>query len=557
MDALTLFIWPTARAHIDDYFESIANQDYGKDKITLFVGANALDEHCRTSLRRFLDSHGCYYRKVIIETREDCRARSIEYSIETKTHYFWSDQNVILHPHTLKRLYTIRLEVIAPMLVYDGTYSNFHADVDHNGYFRHSDVYSQIAKRQIKGIFNVPVVNGCYLIDRDCLKYVAYDDGSGRHDYVVFSDTLRRNRVPQYIDNTFNYGIMSSYGDKTEEEINDVDAANNKSFFLSINSGALLDRNTRDKRGIICNMDWLSWYIILEHYHLIRLLGAEYHFDIINCQRLDFSSAQLIADLNNYSVLVIAYQGYVEVPLDRISSYKMFKIDDLVSYNPEYDKLVDFYIKNSDMVISPYAYALSQHYNHDNVVWVPYSSAIEGSKACSRIEFNPDPIPKVLMSGSVASDRPFRQYVARLNNEMIEVLQHPGYGQSYDNNGQHYGRGNYFVVINKYLCCFTDAHQYRYVHLKNFEIASVGALLLTDRLIEPEMNELGFIDYETCVFADQETFLEKVEWILREENRAAVDRIRLAGMKLVTERHLTKHRALQIDELIRKRTMKI
>jgi hypothetical protein len=557
MDTLTLFIRPAARAHIDDYLACIGGQDYDKGKITLFVGANDLDEYCRTSLRSFLDNHGCYYRKVIIETGYDCRARSIEHAIGTNTHYFWSDQNLVIHPHTLKRLYTIRLEVIAPMLVYDGTYSNFHADVDHNGYFRQSNYYSQIAKREIRGIFNVPVVNGCYWIDRDCLKYVAYDDGSGRHDYVIFSDILRKNLVPQYIDNTFNYGIMLSYSAKTEEEIDHADAVNNKHFFLNINSGALLDRNTRNRRGVICNMDWLSGYIILEHYYLIKMLQDEYQFDIINCQRLDFSSPQLIADLNNYSVLVIAYQGHVELPLDRISSYKLFKIDDLVSYNPEYDKLVEFFIKNSDMVISPYAYAFSNHYNHDNVVWVPYSSAIEGSKAFPHITFNPDPIPKILMSGSVASDRPFRQYVASLNNEMIEVLQHPGYGRHYDDIGEHYGRGNYFFVINKYLCCFTDAHQYRYLHLKNFEIASAGALLLTDRLIEREMNELGFIDYETCIFADQETFLEKVEWILGEENRAAVDRIRLAGMKLVTERHLTKHRALQIDELIRSRAIKI
>ena len=126
----------------------------------------------------------------------------------------------------------------------------------------------------------------------------------------------------------------------------------------------------------------------------------------------------------------------------------------------------------------------------------------------------------------------------------------PDTGGSYDDNSEAPARGNYFPEIAKYLCGFTDAHTHRYIHLKNFEIASVGSLLLTDRLVEKEMNELGFVDYETCIFCDQGTFLEKVSWILDEENRPAVDKIRHAGMELVRRRHMTGHRAAQISELI-------
>ena len=71
-----------------------------------------------------------------------------------------------------------------------------------------------------------------------------------------------------------------------------------------------------------------------------------------------------------------------------------------------------------------------------------------------------------------------------------------------------------------------------------------------DRLIEKEMNELCFVGRETCIFADKEDFLQKVAWIISEENRPEVDRIRHAGMELVRERHLTRHRAQQIDDLV-------
>jgi len=59
------------------------------------------------------------------------------------------------------------------------------------------------------------------------------------------------------------------------------------------------------------------------------------------------------------------------------------------------------------------------------------------------------------------------------------------------------------------------------------------------------MNELCFVGRETCIFADKEDFLQKVAWIISEENRPEVDRIRHAGMELVRERH----RTLQVNNL--------
>jgi len=309
-----------------------------------------------------------------------------------------------------------------------------------------------------------------------------------------------------------------------------------------------LSLRNKQKIGIICDVDWLSSYLAYEHYYFVTLLRDMLGFDILNSNSLDFGDMSVIRDLNSYSVLIVAVQG--PVPLDRISSYKIFRIDDLVSYDSERDERTALLIANCDMVISSYAYALDQYFKHDNVVWVPYSSAIEGCEGYEVIKFNNDPIRKILVSGSIAWDRPLRQYVAGLNNENLDILPHPGYGKKYGDESDDIVRGKYFRELNKYLCCFTDGHLYRYVHLKNFEIASVGSLLLTDKNIEPEMNALGFVDYETCIFCDKETFLDKMAWILDESNRASVDAIRFAGMKLARERHLTKHRAEQIKELI-------
>jgi glycosyltransferase involved in cell wall biosynthesis len=304
------------------------------------------------------------------------------------------------------------------------------------------------------------------------------------------------------------------------------------------------------RKGIICDINWLESYLANEHHYEITLLSEIYGFDIIDSKALDLSTDETLNRLNSYSIILVAYHGKVSIPLDKISAYKLLRVDDLVSYDKEYDVLLSYFISNADMIISPYAYEFSNHFKHDSVVWIPYSSALEGCKGHQRVTYNEDPIKKVLLTGSVAWDRPLRQYVAGLDDARIATLEHPGYHKRYDDDSQDTVRTAYYEKLAEYLCCFCDGHTYRYIHLKNFEIASVGSLLLTDRIIEKEMNELGFIDYETCVFTAKEDFLEKVEWILDERNRPAVDKIRKAGMRLVRERHMTRHRALQINDLV-------
>jgi Glycosyl transferases group 1 len=389
----------------------------------------------------------------------------------------------------------------------------------------------------VKGIHGVPVVNGCYLVRNDCLKYVRYRDHSAREEYVIFSDYLRRNLIPQYIDNRYDYGVGINYQDETD--ISSKLAINNKAFFL--NSGKK-DR----KIGIVCDAGWLSSYIAFEHYHVHRLLQDTYGFHIINDRHLDFTNRALIRDLNTYDVLFLSHQR-ATIPLDLLKCYKMCRIDDLVN-GPANDERSQLYFKNSDMVVSPYAYVFTNYYEHDNVVWVPYSCGIEGCTDPDEIRFNTTPKVKILQLGNVGPSYPFRQYVAGLEDDRIEKIAHPGW--NHPDNTEALIRRRYYHKLNEYICCFTDALIFRYIVLKNFEIPGVGALLLTDRAIEKEMNQLGFVDFQTCIFCDQETFLDRVSWILEPKNREAVDRIRRAGMDLVWAKHLTKHRAAQINDLV-------
>ena len=365
MDDITVFMSFSDVRYVGDYLPSIANQTYDKNRLHLFIDVSQLDEDGRAPIDQFLSQHRPNYASALVysSSTEDARQDALNYAHHNQTDYFVADQNVVLHPLALRRLQGYGLDVVAPMLIADGVYSNFHADIDGNGYFKSCDRYFQIFNREIKGIHNVPVVNGCYLVKHNRLLYVNYDDSSGRDQYVIFSDTLRRNLVPQYIDNTFNYGILVNYANKTIEEVADIDALNNKGYYLNVGK--------KQKKAVICNAEWLSTYVITEHLYLIRLLRDVDNFDIINCKRLDVINLYIVADLNKYDVILVAYHIYARVPLHLVSAYKIYKIDDLEN-DPYYTELVRYYIKHADMVISPYAYVFAQYYQHDNVQWVPY-----------------------------------------------------------------------------------------------------------------------------------------------------------------------------------------
>ena len=88
-------------------------------------------------------------------------------------------------------------------------YSNYHFVTDENGYYKYSTLYFDILNQTIKGLIEVEVIHCTYLVRKEILEYTSYIDGSGRYDYVIFSDTLRKLGIPQYIDNRRIYGKLT------------------------------------------------------------------------------------------------------------------------------------------------------------------------------------------------------------------------------------------------------------------------------------------------------------------------------------------------------------
>ena len=278
--------------------------------------------------------------------------------------------------------------------------------------------------------------------------------------------------------------------------------------------------------------DWLINYVTLEAYFFAKKLD----WKLVLLSNLDISIF-----LEPSIILCITYDDFNFTNIKKHSECKIiYKVDD---YHNQTQIRKDC-ILGANLVVSPYAYLIKEPVEK---LWIPYSCVDE---FVEDIMFNETPTNAIFTSGAVDPyNYPFRTYVQSLNDPRIVKKSHPGYQTKFSENSSGVAK-DYQKILNSYICCFTDSLRYGYVLLKNFEIAGSGSLLLTDALIEKQMNELGFIDNVNCMFCAQETFIDKINFILNIENRVEVNKIRKAGMQLVLSKHLTSNRSHYLNENI-------
>jgi hypothetical protein len=185
-------------------------------------------------------------------------------------------------------------------------------------------------------------------------------------------------------------------------------------------------------------------------------------------------------------------------------------------------------LRVADGILSTYAPRLRTYWptvEPSRVIWVPHAA---GPDFLLPLRKRPQPV--VFVSGAMNHAYPLRlamRDLALRRPELARLHEHPGYECSYDYaRDQRVGEG-YAAAMRQCLAAFTDALVHQYVVAKHFEIPATGALLLADRAVAPQLEQLGFLDgqHYLSVTADD---LEPV-------------------VTLVHERHTTAHRAQQID----------
>lgn len=217
------------------YLDCLDKMDYPKSKIVLYIRTNNNTDETERLLREWLEQNGKSYAAVefdFSDVREQVqqyelhewnatrfkvlghiRAESLQRTIHHGCHfYFTADVDNFLRSNTLRELVQLNLPIVAPFLrsIEKGSYySNYHAAVDERGYYSHCDQYDWILNRWIRGIIEMPVVHCTYLVRADVIPFLTYQDETDRHEYVIFSDSARRNDVVQYLDNRQIYGYMA------------------------------------------------------------------------------------------------------------------------------------------------------------------------------------------------------------------------------------------------------------------------------------------------------------------------------------------------------------
>jgi hypothetical protein len=223
------------------FLQCIEALDYPKDRITLYVRTNNNTDDTENILRRWIERVGSLYAAVEFDAanvdrqvqrfgvhewnaeRFSVLGRIRQISIQRAVdlglgYYFVADVDNFVRPETLRELVATRLPIVSPFLrvAAEGSYySNYHAEIDANGYFQPCDQYHWILQRHVRGLIEVPVVHCTYLVRADVIPLLTYEDSTGRYEYVIFSDSARKAGVPQYLDNRQVYGYITfQEGDK-------------------------------------------------------------------------------------------------------------------------------------------------------------------------------------------------------------------------------------------------------------------------------------------------------------------------------------------------------
>jgi glycosyltransferase involved in cell wall biosynthesis len=233
------------------YLDCIEALDYPKSRIVLYIRTNNNTDNTEQILREWVSRVGHTYNKVEFDA-DDVPGRvdqyrehefaAIRFSVSAQIRnesmrrarelrcdfYFVADVNNFIRPATLRELIALDLPIAAPLLrsIAPGRfYSNYHAEIDSVGYYQDCDQYFWILNRYVRGIIEVPVVHCTYLVRSDVIPELTYEDASGRHDYVVFSDSARKAGIPQYLDNRQIYGYIR-YGESDEQHVSgDIEQA--------------------------------------------------------------------------------------------------------------------------------------------------------------------------------------------------------------------------------------------------------------------------------------------------------------------------------------------
>ena len=238
IETVTIAILAKDKEHVlEEYLSCIEKQTWPKDRTYLYVRTNNNNDRTDILLESWLDKVQDQYLEIYYDNTDvseqveiyrphewnwirfkvlgKIRHESVNWALEKESHYFVADCDNFIKPNVIETLVNANKPIVAPFLrTGNSYYSNYHAAIDKNGYFANCSLYYKIFNQEMRDLIEVPVVHCTYLIRYEALDQVCYDDNSYRYEYVIFSDSARKNNIKQYIDNREIYGRITFADDR-------------------------------------------------------------------------------------------------------------------------------------------------------------------------------------------------------------------------------------------------------------------------------------------------------------------------------------------------------
>uniref|UniRef100_A0A0K8VBZ6 Glycosyltransferase 25 family member n=1 Tax=Bactrocera latifrons TaxID=174628 RepID=A0A0K8VBZ6_BACLA len=239
------------------YFERL---NYPKEQIALWIRSDHNNDASTELLQLWLNNTANLYHSVDFEhddsvqrhqnesTPNDWPAARFHYLINLKEtaliyakkiwadYIFFLDADVLLtHADTLTHLTSLRLPIVAPMLLSEGLYSNFWCGMTPDYYYQRTDEYREIYNVNKEGVFPVPMVHSAVLIrvNYQGMRYLTFNrerlleqqqnevewaehegftpcrpyDGPV-DDIIVFATSANCSRIPMFISNKLPFGYL-------------------------------------------------------------------------------------------------------------------------------------------------------------------------------------------------------------------------------------------------------------------------------------------------------------------------------------------------------------
>ncbi|XP_065349170.1 multifunctional procollagen lysine hydroxylase and glycosyltransferase LH3 isoform X2 [Cloeon dipterum] len=204
---------------LEEFINKIVALDYPKSAIHLFIHNKA--EYHAKQLSKFVTEHGSDYQSVeFIEHIEDTceesgRNKAISHCVGLNCEYLFVVDSIahLDNKETLKNLIEQNRPVIAPLLTrHKKAWSNFWGALNSDGYYARSADYLQIVEGERKGVWNVPHISACYLVQGSILAdehlRPTYTSSRGVDPDMAFCESLRHNDIFMFVDNLKDFGHL-------------------------------------------------------------------------------------------------------------------------------------------------------------------------------------------------------------------------------------------------------------------------------------------------------------------------------------------------------------